>query len=258
MQETHWVRDLGSGRFSWRREWLPTPVFLPGKSRGQRGLAGYLPWSRRVKHDWATIISLHTTGGFPGGASGKESAWQSRRHKRSGLDPWVWKVPWRREWLPTPVFLPGKVHGQKSLVVYSPGVTKSQTLLSTAHADTYHRSLALKELHVLWKPEAGEVTQVGGAAPTLGTCLWSQEARPFLPTTLYCPLLTTLNIPSNSWQRQTAYRLGKEVGAEMSRNDNWQNTYFNATPILGLVFFHLWRVLLMLVPEWLLGNITLY
>ena len=52
-----------------------------------------------------------------------------------------------------------------------PGVTKSQTLLSTAPADTYHRSLALKELHVLWKPEAGEVTQVGGAAPTLGTCL---------------------------------------------------------------------------------------
>ena len=52
-----------------------------------------------------------------------------------------------------------------------PGVTKSQTLLSTAPADTYHRSLALKKLHVLWKPEAGEVTQVGGAAPTLGTCL---------------------------------------------------------------------------------------
>ena len=52
-----------------------------------------------------------------------------------------------------------------------PGVTKSQTLLSTAPTDMYHRSLALKELHVLWKPEAGEVTQVGGAAPTLGPCL---------------------------------------------------------------------------------------
>ena len=32
----------------------------------------------------------------------------------------VGKIPWRREWLPTPVFLPEKVHGQSSLVSYSP------------------------------------------------------------------------------------------------------------------------------------------
>ena len=30
------------------------------------------------------------------------------------------KIPWRREWLPTPVFLPGEFHGQRSLVGYSP------------------------------------------------------------------------------------------------------------------------------------------
>ena len=34
---------------------------------------------------------------------------------RSGFDPWVGKIPWRREWLPTPVFLPGEFHGQRSL-----------------------------------------------------------------------------------------------------------------------------------------------
>ena len=34
-----------------------------------------------------------------------------------GSDPWVGKIPWRREWLPTPVFLPGKSHGQSSLTV---------------------------------------------------------------------------------------------------------------------------------------------
>ena len=34
---------------------------------------------------------------------------------RSGLDPWVGKIPWRREWLPTPVLLPGDFHGQTSL-----------------------------------------------------------------------------------------------------------------------------------------------
>ena len=40
--------------------------------------------------------------------------------KRSGFSPWVRKIPWRRKWQPTPVFLPGKSHGQRSLVGYSP------------------------------------------------------------------------------------------------------------------------------------------
>ena len=47
--------------------------------------------------------------GFPGGASSKESACQCRRCKRWRFDPWVAKIPWRRKWQPTPVFLPGKI-----------------------------------------------------------------------------------------------------------------------------------------------------
>ena len=39
---------------------------------------------------------------------------------RHGFYPWVGKIPWRREWLPSPVFLPGESHGQRSLVGYSP------------------------------------------------------------------------------------------------------------------------------------------
>ena len=50
----------------------------------------------------------------------KESTCQCRRLKRPGSDPWVGKVPWRRKWQPTPVCLPGKFHGQRSLVGYSP------------------------------------------------------------------------------------------------------------------------------------------
>ena len=49
--------------------------------------------------------------------SGKESACQCGR---CGFSPWVGKIPWRRKWQPTPVFLPGKSHGQRSLVGYSP------------------------------------------------------------------------------------------------------------------------------------------
>ena len=37
-----------------------------------------------------------------------------------GFDPWDRKIPWRRAWQPTPVFLPGKSHGQRSLACYSP------------------------------------------------------------------------------------------------------------------------------------------
>ena len=40
-----------------------------------------------------------------------------RRHRKCRLDPWVGKIPWRREWQPTPVILPGESHGQRSLVV---------------------------------------------------------------------------------------------------------------------------------------------
>ena len=55
-----------------------------------------------------------------GGASGKEPTCQCRRPKRLGFDPWAGKIPWRRKWQPTPVFLPRESHGQKSLKGYSP------------------------------------------------------------------------------------------------------------------------------------------
>ena len=48
------------------------------------------------------------------------TACQCRRHKRCRFDPWVRKIPWRRAWQPTPVFLPGESQGQRSLVGYSP------------------------------------------------------------------------------------------------------------------------------------------
>ena len=41
-------------------------------------------------------------------------------NKRFWFDPWVGKIPWRRALPPTPVFLPGESHGQRSLVAYGP------------------------------------------------------------------------------------------------------------------------------------------
>ena len=58
--------------------------------------------------------------GFPSGASGKELAYQCRRHNRCRFNPWIGRIPWRRAYHPTPVFLPGESQGQRSLVAYSP------------------------------------------------------------------------------------------------------------------------------------------
>ena len=58
-------------------------------------------------------------------SSVKESACQCRKHV---FNPWIGKIPWRREWLPTPVCLPGEFHGQRSLVGYDPwGQKESDT-----------------------------------------------------------------------------------------------------------------------------------
>ena len=57
--------------------------------------------------------------------------WQSicLQRRRPGFDPWVGKIPWRRKWQPTPVFLPGESHGRRSLIGYRPWGAKSQTRL---------------------------------------------------------------------------------------------------------------------------------
>ena len=53
--------------------------------------------------------------GLPWWLSGKEYACRCRGE----FDPWAGKIPWRRKWQLTPVFLPGKSHGQRSLEGYS-------------------------------------------------------------------------------------------------------------------------------------------
>ena len=113
MQKT-WVQSR-VGKIPWRREWQPSPVFLPGESHGQRRLVGYSPCGHRESD---------TTEGlwfwFPGGASGKESACQYRRCTIFAINPWVGTIPWRRKWHPTPEFLLEQFHGEGSLAGYSP------------------------------------------------------------------------------------------------------------------------------------------
>ena len=75
--------------------------------------------------------------GLPRWLSGKESACQCRRCE---FDPWAGKIPWRRKWQPTPVFLPRESLGRQSLVGYVHGVAKesdaAEQLSMTQHTHT--------------------------------------------------------------------------------------------------------------------------
>ena len=82
--------------------------------------------------------------GLPWGLSGQEFTCQCRRHC---CDPRVGKIPWRRKWQPTPGFLPGKPHGQRSLAGYSDGghkialATEQQWQLALLNKASYSNNI---------------------------------------------------------------------------------------------------------------------
>ena len=80
------------------------------------------------------LLSLNMERAFLVAQMVKNPPAQYRRRKRLRFSPWVGKISWRTDWLPTPVYLPGKFHGQRSLADYSPqGRKESDT---TEHACT--------------------------------------------------------------------------------------------------------------------------
>ena len=119
--------NAGDGRFHpwvrkilWKRKWQPTPVFLTGEFHAQRSVVGYSPWGRKSQTWLSDSTTTYMFKGLPRWLSGEESTCQSRRCKKWGFYSWLGKIPWSRKWQPTPVFLPGKFHGQSSLAGYSP------------------------------------------------------------------------------------------------------------------------------------------
>ena len=79
---------------------------------------------------------------------------QCRRHKGLGFNPWVGKIPWRQQWQPTPVFLPGKFHGQRSWAGYTPRGCKELDITEYTHIHYSHTcmsDLKLTYLHVRLK-----------------------------------------------------------------------------------------------------------
>ena len=127
--------------------------------------AGRLPSTSECSPTWKLpepyclgVFMEVSLGGFPGGAIGKEPPCRCRRYKRCGFDPWVEKIPWRRRWQPTQVFLHGESHGQRSLVSYSPlGHKESDTSEGTWHTPMAV-SLLLSNWSIKWLA-IGNLTQ---------------------------------------------------------------------------------------------------
>ena len=76
-------------------------------------------------------------GRFSSGSAGRDPICQFRRHKRHGLNPCVRKITSSRKRQPTSVFLPGKCHGQRSLVGYSPGGLKESDMTEHTHVHAH-------------------------------------------------------------------------------------------------------------------------
>ena len=154
-----------------RRGWHPTPVLSPGKPHGWRNLVGCSPWGRE-ELDTTERLPFHFSlscigegngnplqcsclenprdgepGGLPSVGShrvGHDLAAAAANCFPGGSDvclqcgrprfvPWVRKILWRRKWQPTPVLLPGKSHGWRSLVGYSPWGRKESDMTERLH-----------------------------------------------------------------------------------------------------------------------------
>ena len=94
----------------------------------------FLHFKRYIFLQWMFFLKVKWSMGFPGGPSGKESTCQCRRCR---IDPWFGKIPWRRKWQSTPVYLLGKSPGQRCLAGYSPWGRKK--LDTTEHREDLRR-----------------------------------------------------------------------------------------------------------------------
>ena len=124
----------------------------------------------------SNLFSLNSSQGFPGGSAVKNPP----AIRRPRFDPWVKKIPWRRKWQPTPVFLPRKSHkGAWWATVHV--VTRVRPDLVTKPAPPPHQFLTMQE----------QVNLVSIPLPSQHTCkncpLYSYQQSPFGPSILKFP-----------------------------------------------------------------------
>ena len=93
---------------------------------------GYSSVTRKYSA-WMYFNTIQMCRNFPHGSAGKESACNAGDTGGvSMFNPWVGKIPWRRKWQPTPVFLPENSFGQRNLADYGPKSLKGLDMTEAA------------------------------------------------------------------------------------------------------------------------------
>ena len=142
----NWAHKIGSWKIS---NYQTCPASFPPKYRVPHFCSP--PWTP-FRGCWILATARFNTcrGGWQASQVMlvvKEPACQCRRHKKLGFDPRVWKIPWRRAWQPTPVFLLGESHGQRNLVgIGLRRVRCDWSNLASSHRGGRHMPLASASL----------------------------------------------------------------------------------------------------------------
>ena len=163
-----------------------------------------------------------------------ESTHQRGRGRRLGFDPWVRRVPWSRKWQPTPVFLPRKHQGQRSLVGYRPWGRRESDTTEQLNAHT-HPGCRQDQARWVYQEDCSRAPRTLCILPPSGPLPW--VIKPLRPSktvalgprkgvgSLLCWILNNLSLPPNKhskWfmssciDRQTFPAASAETPAETS------------------------------------------
>ena len=158
-------------------------------------ISNYYKW---VSHCSCLYFIDYEIRRLPRWLSGKESACQCRRCKRYRFNPCVGKIPWRRKWQSAPMFLPGKLQGQRSLVGYSPwGCTRVWHDLATIQGQWNKSPHARDPLVYPSQPEHSGCCTTETTWLCLRTCI-SKKTRNWILISPF-PLLMSFCIPPLTW-----------------------------------------------------------
>ena len=146
--------------------------------------------------------------------------------KRPGFDPWVKNIPWRREWQPTPVFLPGEFHGQRSLAGYSTcghkdwatnkqlfGVGNGNPLQYSSLKNSMDREAWRATVHGITKSQ----TELSANTHTINFLKWVLEKQKVIRKPLWMMKKTFLvNLYCESINYRTQIRVFKRIQLKIS------------------------------------------
>ena len=122
--------------------------------------------TKRPPHPPANILKVYVEDltGLSRWLSGEKSACQCRSPRRQGFYPWIGKIPWSRKWQCTPVFVPGKFHGQRSLMGYS---SRGHKELDWA-TERSHACAQMSQISLEWYRHHDSLKAASWAASSVG------------------------------------------------------------------------------------------